>query len=217
MKIFLDTASLEEIKKGIEWNMVDGVTTNPTLIAKEGCKNYRQRIKEIAEIVKGPVSAEVLAEDFEGMIKEARQLSSISKNIVIKIPMTEEGVKSCKFLKDEGISVNMTLVFSPNQALIAAKAGARYVSPFVGRLDDVGNPGMDVVSEILQIYQNYNFETEVIVASIRNPEHVRVAALYGAHIATMPFSTLKQLFKHPLTDAGLKRFLDDYKKAGIEW
>lgn len=217
MKIFLDTASLEEIKKGLEWNMVDGVTTNPTLIAKEGCKNYRERIKEIAEIVKGPISAEVLAEDFEGMVKEAKELASISKNIVIKIPMTEEGIKSCKFLSDEGIKTNVTLVFSPLQALIAAKAGASYVSPFVGRLDDVGNPGMEIVSEILQIFQNYNFETEVIVASIRNPEHVRVAALQGAHISTMPFSTLKQIFKHPLTDVGIKRFLEDYKKAGLKW
>ncbi len=217
MKIFLDTASLEEIKKGLEWNMVDGVTTNPTLIAKEGCKNYRERIKEIAEIVRGPISAEVLAEDFEGMAREAKELSSISKNIVIKIPMTEEGIKSCKFLSDEGIKVNVTLIFSPLQALIAAKAGASYVSPFVGRLDDVGNPGMEIVSEILQIFQNYNFETEVIVASIRNPEHVRIAALQGAHISTMPFSTLKQIFKHPLTDVGIKRFLEDYKKAGLKW
>lgn len=217
MKIFLDTASIEEIKKGVEWNMVDGVTTNPTLIAKEGENNYRKRIKEITKIVKGPVSAEVLATDKDNMLKEARELFSISKNVVIKIPMTEDGIKACKVLSDEGIPVNLTLVFSPNQALIAAKAKARYVSPFVGRLDDVGNPGMEVVSEIIQIYQNYGFETEVIVASIRNPEHVRIAALQGAHISTVPFSILKQLFKHPLTDLGIERFLDDYKKAGIKW
>lgn len=217
MKIFLDTASLEEIKKGLEWNMVDGVTTNPSLIAKEGEKNYRKRIEEIAKIVKGPISAEVISTDFEGMIKEAKELHSIAENIVIKIPMTEEGAKATKFLSDEEIPVNVTLVFSPNQALIAAKAGARYVSPFVGRLDDVGNPGMEIVQEIIQIYQNYGFDTEVIVASIRNPEHVRIAALQGAHISTMPFSTLKQLFKHPLTDVGLQRFIEDYKKAGIKW
>lgn len=217
MKIFLDTASIEEIKKGVEWNMVDGVTTNPSLIAKEGEKNYRERIKEITKIIKGPVSAEVIALDTEGMLKEARELSSISKNVVIKIPMTEEGIKACKILSDEGIPVNVTLVFSPNQALIAAKAKARYVSPFVGRLDDVGNPGMEVVQEIIQIYQNYDFDTEIIVASIRNPEHVRIAALQGAHISTVPFSILKQLFKHPLTDIGIERFLDDYKKAGIKW
>lgn len=217
MKIFLDTASLEEIKKGLEWNMVDGVTTNPSLIAKEGEKNYRKRIEEIAKIVKGPISAEVISTDFEGMIREAKELHSIAENIVIKIPMTEEGAKATKFLSDGEIPVNVTLVFSPNQALIAAKAGARYVSPFVGRLDDVGNPGMEIVQEIIQIYQNYGFDTEVIVASIRNPEHVRIAALQGAHISTMPFSTLKQLFKHPLTDIGLQRFIEDYKKAGIKW
>ncbi|MEJ5166955.1 MAG: fructose-6-phosphate aldolase [Thermoanaerobaculia bacterium] len=217
MKIFLDTASLEEIKKGLEWNMVDGVTTNPSLIAKEGEKDYRKRIEEIAKIVKGPISAEVISTSFEGMIKEARELHSIAENIVIKIPMTEEGIKATKFLSDEEIPVNVTLIFSPNQALIAAKAGARYVSPFVGRLDDVGNPGMEIVSEIIQIYQNYGFDTEIIVASIRNPEHVRIAALQGAHISTMPFSTLKQLFKHPLTDIGLQRFIEDYKKAGLKW
>lgn len=217
MKIFLDTASLEEIKKGLEWNMVDGVTTNPSLIAKEGEKNYRKRIEEIAKLVKGPISAEVISTDFEGMIREAKELHSIAENIVIKIPMTEEGAKATKFLSDGEIPVNVTLVFSPNQALIAAKAGARYVSPFVGRLDDVGNPGMEIVQEIIQIYQNYGFDTEVIVASIRNPEHVRIAALQGAHISTMPFSTLKQLFKHPLTDIGLQRFIEDYKKAGIKW
>lgn len=217
MKIFLDTASLEEIKKGLEWNMVDGVTTNPSLIAKEGEKEYRKRIEEIAKIVKGPISAEVISTDFDGMVKEAEELHSIAENIVIKIPMTEEGIKATKFLSDKEIPVNVTLVFSPNQALIAAKAGASYVSPFVGRLDDVGNPGMEIVSEIIQIYQNYGFDTEIIVASIRNPEHVRIAALQGAHIATMPFSTLKQLFKHPLTDIGLQRFIEDYKKAGLKW
>lgn len=217
MKIFLDTASLEELKKGIEWNIVDGVTTNPTLIAKEGGKNYKEMIKKITKIIKGPVSAEVISKDINGMIKEAKELASIASNVVIKIPMTEEGTRVCKILSDEGISVNVTLIFSPLQALIAAKAKARYVSPFVGRLDDVGNPGMEIVSEIIQIFQNYNFETEVIVASIRHPEHVRIAALQGAHISTMPFSTLKQLFKHPLTDIGIERFLQDYKKAGLKW
>lgn len=217
MKIFLDTASLDEIKKALEWNIVDGVTTNPTLISNQGEKDYKKRIKEISEIVKGPISAEVISTDFSKMIKEGRELFSIAENIVVKIPMTEEGVKATKVLSDEDIPVNMTLVFSPNQALIAAKVGARYVSPFVGRLDDVGNPGMEVVSEIIQIYQNYGFDTEIIVASIRNPEHVRIAALQGAHISTMPFSTLKQLFKHPLTDVGLEKFIEDYKKAGLKW
>lgn len=217
MKFFLDTASIEEIKKGVEWNIVDGVTTNPTLIAKEGGKNYRKMIEEIAKIIKGPVSAEVIATDMDGMIKEARELSSIASNIVIKIPMTEDGVRACKKLSEEGIKVNVTLIFSPLQALIAAKANARYVSPFVGRLDDVGNPGMEIVSEIVQIFQNYSFETEIIVASIRNPEHIRIAALQGADISTIPFSVLRQLFKHPLTDLGIQRFLDDYKKAGLEW
>lgn len=217
MKFFLDTASIEEIKKGVEWNIVDGVTTNPTLIAKEGGKNYKKMIEEITKIIKGPVSAEVISTDMDGMINEARELASISPNVVIKIPITEDGIRACRKLSDEGIKVNVTLIFSPLQALIAAKANARYVSPFVGRLDDVGNPGMEIVSEIFQIFQNYGFGTEIIVASIRNPEHVRIAALQGADISTMPFSILKQLFKHPLTDLGIQRFLDDYKKAGLEW
>lgn len=217
MKFFLDTASIEEIKKGVEWNIVDGVTTNPTLIAKEGGKNYKKMIEEITKIIKGPVSAEVISTDMDGMISEAKELASIAPNVVIKIPMTEDGIRACRKLSDEGIKVNVTLIFSPLQALIAAKANARYVSPFVGRLDDVGNPGMEIVSEIVQIFQNYGFGTEIIVASIRNPEHVRIAALQGADISTMPFSILKQLFKHPLTDLGIQRFLDDYKKAGLEW
>ncbi len=217
MKIFLDTASLDEIKKGLEWGIVDGVTTNPTLISKEGKKEYRKSIKEIAKIMKGPLSAEVIDEKFEGMVKEGRELYSLAKNIVIKIPMTYDGIKACKVLSSEGISVNVTLVFSPAQALLAAKAGALYVSPFVGRLDDIGSPGMEVVSEILQIFENYNFPTEVIVASVRNPEHFRISALYGAPIITVPFSVLKQLFKHPLTDIGINRFIDDYKKAGLKW
>lgn len=217
MKFFLDTASIEEIKKGVEWAIVDGVTTNPTLIAKEGGKNYKKMIEEITKIIKGPVSAEVISTDKDGMIKEARELASIAPNVVIKIPMTEDGIRACRKLSDEEIKVNVTLIFSPLQALIAAKANARYVSPFVGRLDDVGNAGMEIISEIVQIFQNYGFGTEIIVASIRNPEHVRIAALQGADISTMPFSILKQLFKHPLTDLGIQRFLDDYKKAGLEW
>ncbi len=217
MKIFLDTASLEEIKKGLEWGIVDGVTTNPTLISKEGKKEYRKSIKEIAKIMKGPLSAEVIDEKFEGMVKEGRELYSLAKNIVIKIPMTQDGIKACKVLSSEGIPVNVTLIFSPAQALLAAKAGASYVSPFVGRLDDIGAPGMEVVSEILQIFENYNFPTEVIVASVRNPEHFRISALYGAPIITVPFSVLEQLFKHPLTDIGISRFINDYKKAGLKW
>ncbi len=217
MKIFLDTASLEEIKKGLEWGIVDGVTTNPTLISKEGKEEYRKSIKEIAKIMKGPLSAEVIDEKFEGMVKEGRELYSLAKNIVIKIPMTQDGIKACKVLSSEGIPVNLTLIFSPAQALLAAKAGASYVSPFVGRLDDIGAPGMEVVSEILQIFENYNFPTEVIVASVRNPEHFRISALYGAPIITVPFSVLEQLFKHPLTDIGISRFINDYKKAGLKW
>lgn len=217
MKIFLDTASIEEIKRGVELGIVDGVTTNPTLISKEGYKEYRKAIKEICKIIKGPISAEVISVDYESMIKEAKELYSISENVVIKIPMTEDGIKACVSLSKEGIPVNLTLVFSPLQAIIAAKAGARYVSPFVGRLDDVGNAGMQIASEIIQIYENYDFQTEIIIASIRNPEHIRIAALYGAHIVTVPFSVLKQAFKHPLTDIGLERFAEDYKKVGLKW
>ncbi|MGC8580978.1 MAG: fructose-6-phosphate aldolase [Thermoplasmata archaeon] len=212
MKFFIDTANLEEIKKAVEYGLVDGVTTNPTLLSKE-TMSYREILKEITRIVKGPVSAEVVSTEFEGMMKEAEDLSSIAPNINIKVPMTLEGLKLTKKLVEKGIKVNMTLVFSPTQALLAAKVGASFVSPFVGRLDDVSFYGMDIVEQIIQIYDNYGYETEIIVASIRHPVHVLDAALAGAHIATMPFEVMQKLVKHPLTDVGIERFLNDWKKV----
>jgi len=212
MKFFLDTANIDEIKKGVELGIVDGVTTNPTLISKEN-KKPRELIEEICSIVDGPVSVEAVSLDKDGMIKEARELSKIAPNIVIKIPLTEEGLKAVKVLSQEGIKTNVTLCFSPTQALLAAKAGATYVSPFVGRLDDISHVGMELVEKIVTIYDNYGFDTEVIVASIRNPLHVLEAALMGADIATIPFKVLMQLVKHPLTDIGIERFLKDWEKV----
>jgi len=212
MKFFIDTANLEEIKKAVEYGLVDGVTTNPTLLSKEDM-SYKEILKEITKIVKGPVSAEVVSTEFEGMMKEAEELSSIAPNINIKVPMTLEGLKLTKKLVEKNIKVNMTLVFSPTQALLAAKAGASFVSPFVGRLDDVSFYGMDIVEQIIQIYDNYGYGTEIIVASIRHPVHVLDAALAGAHIATMPFEVMQKLVKHPLTDVGIERFLNDWKKV----
>jgi transaldolase len=212
MKFFIDTANLEEIKKAVEYGLVDGVTTNPTLLSKETL-SYKEILKEITKIVKGPVSAEVVSTEFEGMIKEAEDLSSIAPNINIKVPMTMDGLKLTRKLVEKGIKVNMTLIFSPTQALLAAKAGASFVSPFVGRLDDVSFYGMDVVEQIIQIYDNYGYETEIIVASIRHPVHILDAALAGAHIATMPFEVMQKLVKHPLTDVGIERFLNDWKKV----
>lgn len=211
MKFFIDTANIEEIKKANELGLLDGVTTNPTLVAKEG-KKFEELIKEICGIVKGPVSAEVISVEAETMVKEARQLATLAENIVVKIPMITEGIKATKILAQEHIKTNVTLVFSPLQALIAAKAGATFVSPFIGRLDDVSSVGMGIVEDIVSIYENYGFETEVIVASIRNPVHVLDAALIGAHIATIPFKVLIQLAEHPLTKIGLDRFLADWKK-----
>jgi transaldolase len=211
MKFFIDTANIEEIKEAHSLGMVDGVTTNPTLVAKEG-KDYKEVLKEICAVVDGPVSAEAVSEDAEGLIKEAKEFSSIHKNIVVKIPMTWEGIKAVKKLSQKGIKTNVTLVFSPNQALVAAKAGASYVSPFIGRLDDISQVGMDIVEQISIIFDNYNFSTEIIVASIRNPLHVLDAALIGADIATIPFSVIKQLVNHPLTDKGIEKFLADWKK-----
>lgn len=211
MQIFLDTANIEEIKKGVEWGVVDGVTTNPTLISKEG-KPFEETIKKICEIVQGPVSAEVVSLDSEGMIKEARELAKIDENVVIKIPMTPEGIKAVKVLSTEGIKTNVTLIFSANQALLAAKAGATYVSPFVGRMDDLANDGLNIVEDILGIFANYDFKTEVIVASIRHPMHVLNAALMGADIVTVPFSVLEKMFKHPMTDLGIERFMKDWEK-----
>lgn len=211
MKFFVDTANLEEIKQALALGICDGVTTNPTLVSKEG-RDFKEQILEICKIVSGPISAEVVSLNLDGMLKEARIISSWAKNLVIKIPMTEEGIKAVKILKKEGIKTNATLVFSVNQALLVAKAGATYVSPFIGRLDDIGEEGMNLVSDMLTIYRNYNFLTQVIVASVRHPIHVAQAAKLGAHIATIPFSVIKQMFKHPLTDIGIKRFLEDWAK-----
>ena len=213
MKFFIDTANIDEIKKANELGMVDGVTTNPSLVAKEG-REFKGLIKEICDIVDGPVSAEVVSLDAEGMVKEARELASLADNIVVKIPMLEEGLKAVKTLAQEKINTNVTLCFSPIQALMAAKAGAAYISPFVGRLDDISHIGMELVEEIITIYDNYGFETEVIVASVRNPIHVLDAALMGADIATIPFKVIQQLTKHPLTDIGVEKFLADWKKQG---
>lgn len=209
MKFFIDTANIDEIKKGIDMGLVDGVTTNPTLLSKEK-KDPDQLIREIMSIVSGPVSLEVISKDTEGMCKEARELASLGENAVIKIPMTEEGIKAVRILSQEGIKTNVTLVFQPVQALIAAKAGATYVSPFIGRLDDISTRGMGIIEDITTIFNNYGFETEIIVASIRNPLHVLDAALLGADVATIPFNVLKQLISHPLTDIGLERFLKDW-------
>jgi len=212
MKFFIDTANIDEIKEAHRMGMVDGVTTNPSLIAKEG-RAFEEIIKEICEIVDGPISAEVISTDTDGMVQEARSLSKIHDNIVVKIPMIVDGLKATRTLSEEGIKTNVTLVFSPLQALMAAKAGATFVSPFIGRLDDISQEGLLLVEQIVEIYSNYAFDTEIIVASIRNPLHVLESALMGADIATIPFNVLSKLAAHPLTDKGLKAFLDDWNKA----
>ena len=212
MQIFLDTAEISELCKGVESGVVDGCTTNPSLAAKAG-REYNEVLKEICSIIKGPVSAETVLLDAEGMVKEGIAFSKIAKNIVVKVPMTVEGMKACQQLTKKGIKVNVTLVFSANQALLAAKSGAFFVSPFVGRLDDIGKIGMDVVREIKQVYDNYKFKTQILVASVRNPIHVLDAAKIGADIATVPYSVFEQLFKHSLTDAGIKKFLEDWEKV----
>lgn len=212
MKFFIDTADVQEIREAHALGLVDGVTTNPTLIAKSGRK-FKDVIKEITAIVDGPISAEVIALDAEGMVKEARDLVKIHKNIVIKVPMTPEGLKATKQLSAKGIKTNVTLIFTPMQALLAAKAGATYVSPFVGRLDDISQDGMGIIEEIRTIFDNYGYTAEIIVASVRNPIHVLNSALIGADIATIPFSVMIQLAKHPLTDAGIKKFLEDWEKV----
>jgi len=211
MKFFIDTANIDEIKKAHALGMVDGVTTNPSLIAKEN-RPFEELLKEICELVDGPVNGEAVSLDAEGMVEEGRKLAAMHKNIVVKIPMTTEGLKAVKILSNENIRTNVTLIFSSMQALMAAKAGASYVSPFVGRLDDISQVGMDLVSDIMNIYGNYGYETEVIVASIRNPIHVVEAALMGADIATIPFKVIDQLAKHPLTDIGMEKFLADWEK-----
>jgi len=212
LKIFIDTADVEQIRIANSWGILDGVTTNPTLVCKTG-RSFEECIKEIVEIVDGPISAEVVSQDSEGIIREARKLASVHKNIVIKVPITPEGLKAIKVLSQEGIKTNATLCFSANQAILAAKAGATYVSPFIGRLDDIGQEGMQVVREIVQIFNNYNFETKVIVASIRHPLHVIEAAKIGAHVVTVPFDVLEKMVKHALTDVGIKRFLEDWAKV----
>lgn len=212
MKLFIDTANIDEIKTAQSWGILDGVTTNPTLLSQEK-GNFRDILRSICEVVDGPVSGEVVSLDAEGMINEGKALATIHPNVVIKIPMTLEGLKAIKLLTAEGIRTNTTLVFSPLQALLAAKAGSTFVSPFVGRLDDIHHVGMDLVSQIVTIYENYRYETEVIVASIRNPLHIVEAAMFGAHICTIPFSVLQKMVKHPLTDSGIKRFLEDWKKV----
>ena len=211
MKFFIDTANVGEIQKAHDMGLIDGVTTNPTLISREGL-DFRPLVSEICEIVDGPVSVEAVSSKSKDLIAEARTLSKIHENIVVKIPMTLEGLNAVRTLASEGINTNVTLIFSPTQALLAAKAGATFASPFIGRLDDVSHVGMDLVEQIITIYDNYDFDTQVIVASIRNPLHVLEAALMGADIATIPYKVLEQLAKHPLTDVGIERFLEDWKK-----
>jgi transaldolase len=211
MKFFIDTANIDEIKEAAALGVLDGVTTNPSLVAKEG-KDFRKLLNEILKIVDGPVSAEVISTDYDGILKEGRELASIHKNIVVKVPLIKEGLKAVKTLSGEGVKVNVTLCFSPTQALLAAKAGATYVSPFVGRLDDISTSGMDLIAQIVQIYGNYDYRTEVLVASVRHPLHVVEAALLGADVCTIPFAVIDKMFNHPLTDTGLEKFLTDWKK-----
>ena len=215
MKIFLDTANVSELREGVAMGILDGCTTNPSLIAKEK-RPFRPLVEEICSIVPGPVSLEVVATDEEGMVKEGKELAQIAPNVVVKCPLTKDGLKAVRRLTREGLKVNQTLCFSPTQALLSAKAGASYISPFLGRLDDIAHVGMDLVRQIVQIYANYGFKTQVLAASIRNPLHVVDAALAGAHVTTMPSAVLEQLTKHPLTDIGLKKFLEDWNKAGVK-
>jgi len=212
MKFFIDTADIKEIRTAYDMGCVDGVTTNPSLLAKAG-RGLEETIREICSIVDGPVSAECVSEKADELVKEGRGLAKIHKNVVVKVPMGVEGMKAVKTLTAEGIKTNVTLCFSANQALLAAKAGATYISPFVGRLDDISQDGMELISHILEIYQNYDFETQVLVASVRNPVHVLQSARMGAHVATLPFSVISQLANHPLTDAGIKKFLADWEKV----
>jgi len=213
MEIYLDTANVDEIREAVTWGVISGVTTNPTLIAKESGRDFREIIKEICGLVQGPVSAEAVSLDVEGILKEARELAALNPHVVIKIPVTEDGLAAVKVLSREGIRTNVTLVFSPLQALLAARAGATYVSPFIGRIDDTGQDGSDVLADIMDIFRNYQLETKVIAASIRHPRHVLEAARLGADIATVPFKVLKTMFRHPLTDRGIDRFLADWEKV----
>jgi transaldolase len=211
MKFFIDTANINQIKEAASYGLLDGVTTNPSLVAKEG-KNFVQLLEEIVKIVDGPISAEVVATDFNGIMKEANELAKIHENIVVKVPLIKEGIKAVKALHEEDIKTNVTLCFSASQAILAAKAGATYISPFVGRLDDISQSGMDLIRQIVQIYKNYHFKTQVLVASIRHPLHLIEAAMIGADVCTMPFDVIEKLFKHPLTDSGLEKFLSDWNK-----
>ena len=212
MKFFVDTADIQEIREVHSLGLIDGATTNPSLIAKTG-RGFDEVVSEICSLVKGPVSLETVSRDAEGMVREGKDLIRYGKNVVIKVPLTTEGLRAVRILKEEGIRTNVTLCFSPVQALLAAKAGAAYVSPFVGRLDDISQSGMEVIAQIVKIFSNYHFTTEVLVASIRHPIHVLTAALMGAHIATMPYAVIKQLAQHPLTDIGIERFLKDWEKV----
>jgi transaldolase len=212
MKFFLDTANIDEIRNAAEYGLIDGVTTNPSLVSKEG-RDFKELLLEITRIVDGPISAEVLSTDAAGILREAYDLAKLHSNIVVKIPMIKEGMKALKQLSKDGIKTNITLVFNSNQALVAAKLGATYVSPFVGRFDDISEVGMNLIADLVQIFTNYQFPTQILVASCRNPLHIREAALLGAHVATMPFHVLEQLLKHPLTDIGLERFLKDWSKV----
>jgi len=212
MKFFIDTANIAEIREAASMGVLDGVTTNPSLVAKEG-KDFRKLLEEICAIVDGPISAEVISMDFEGIMTEGRELSKVHKNIVVKVPLIKEGLKAVKALKAEGIRTNVTLCFSPTQALVAAKAGAYFISPFIGRLDDISHSGMDLIRQIVTIYRNYQYETQVLVASVRHPLHVVEAAMIGADICTIPFKVIEQLIKHPLTDIGLQKFLEDWNKS----
>ncbi len=214
MKFFIDTANLDEIREASELGLIDGVTTNPSLVAKEANVDFNEHLAKICEMVSGDVSAEVTALDTEGMLKEGREFAKIAANIVVKCPLTLEGLKATRIFRDEGTKVNVTLCFSAAQAILAAKAGASYISPFIGRLDDIGQNGMQLISDIVQIYENYGYATEVLAASIRHPMHIVDAALVGADVATIPFKVIQQLVKHPLTDKGLDTFTSDWKKRG---
>ena len=214
MLIFLDTGNTKEIKEAASWGVLDGITTNPSLVAKEG-RSFKELLKEICSIVDGPISAEVVSIEADAMVKEGKDLASVHKNIVVKVPLIPEGLKACKALTSQGIRVNVTLCFSPNQALLAAKAGAWCVSPFIGRLDDISQHGMELIRDIVTIFRNYQYKTKVLVASVRSPQHVVEAAKIGGDICTMPFTVFKQLVQHPLTDSGLKKFLSDWEKQNI--
>jgi transaldolase len=216
MDIYIDTANLDEIKQAADLGVLDGVTTNPSLVGKEGTVDLHKHLEAICEIVPGPVSAEVLATDYEGMVSEGKTLAAIAPNIVIKLPCIEAGIRACKTFSDQGVQTNLTLCFQPLQALVAAKAGAFLISPFVGRIDDIGGDGMELIQQIRQIYDNFGFDTKILTASIRHPQHMVQAAMIGSDVATCPFKVIQQVTRHPLTDIGLKRFIEDWEKSGVK-